>query len=121
LQTRWLDRSGAHHQLAADRIINCTGPSSDLASASDPLLSNLRDRGLLRNDALKLGLDTNHLGQIIGSDGKAVPGLFAAGPLTRGTFWEITAVPDIRRQVGALARLLADSYRKSANVSQAAS
>ena len=29
--------------------------------------------------------------------------LFALGPLTRGVFWEITAIPDIRRQSETLA------------------
>jgi len=31
----------------------------------------------------------------------------AAGPVTKGAFWEMTAVPDIRRQCEALARHLA--------------
>ena len=33
--------------------------------------------------------------------------LFALGPLTRGTFWETTGVPEIREQGRALARRLA--------------
>jgi uncharacterized NAD(P)/FAD-binding protein YdhS len=36
--------------------------------------------------------------------------LYAVGPLTRGAFWEITAVPDIRHQVWALARRLAGAH-----------
>lgn len=31
----------------------------------------------------------------------------AAGPVTKGAFWEMTAVPDIRRQCEVLARHLA--------------
>lgn len=35
--------------------------------------------------------------------------LYAVGPLTRGAFWEITAVPDIRGQAAAVAaELLAE-------------
>jgi uncharacterized NAD(P)/FAD-binding protein YdhS len=37
--------------------------------------------------------------------------LFASGPLTRGAFWEIAAVPDIRRQCAALASHVAGLLR----------
>jgi uncharacterized NAD(P)/FAD-binding protein YdhS len=33
----------------------------------------------------------------------ASPRLYAVGPPTRGAFWEITAVPDIRRQCAEVA------------------
>ena len=33
-----------------------------------------------------------------------LPGLFAVGPLTRGAFWEITSVPDIRSQAAGAAQ-----------------
>jgi uncharacterized NAD(P)/FAD-binding protein YdhS len=33
--------------------------------------------------------------------------LFAVGPVTKGAFWEITAVPDIRRQCELLSDYLA--------------
>ena len=33
--------------------------------------------------------------------------LFAVGPVTKGTFWEMTAVPDIRRQTEKVAEYLA--------------
>jgi uncharacterized NAD(P)/FAD-binding protein YdhS len=32
--------------------------------------------------------------------------LFAVGPVTKGAFWEITAVPDIRRQTEKMAEYL---------------
>src|SRR4030095_1711902 len=36
--------------------------------------------------------------RLIGPDGRANDRLFAVGPITKGTFWETTAVPDIRVQ-----------------------
>jgi uncharacterized NAD(P)/FAD-binding protein YdhS len=42
---------------------------------------------------------------VIGAGAAADGRLYAVGPLTRGTFWEIVAVPDIRGQ----ARRVADS------------
>jgi uncharacterized NAD(P)/FAD-binding protein YdhS len=41
---------------------------------------------------------------LIGRDGRPAPDLFAVGPVTRGAFWEITAVPDIRHQAVQVAR-----------------
>jgi uncharacterized NAD(P)/FAD-binding protein YdhS len=44
--------------------------------------------------------------------------LFAVGPVTKGAFWEMTAVPDIRQQceqlAQGLARLLASAPRPGA-------
>jgi uncharacterized NAD(P)/FAD-binding protein YdhS len=33
--------------------------------------------------------------------------MFAAGPATRGTFWEVDAIPEIRRQAAGIAATLA--------------
>ena len=57
---------------------------------------------------LGLGLDVDSVGRVIGSNGQPTPTLYAVGPLTRGTWWEITAVPDIRVQVAQVAAALAE-------------
>jgi uncharacterized NAD(P)/FAD-binding protein YdhS len=44
------------------------------------------------------------------SQGRASSRLHAIGPMTRGAFWEINAVPDIRRQAWTLARRLTHSH-----------
>lgn len=62
--------------------------------------------GLARSDPLRLGLDVDLNSAVIGRKGKASGKLFAVGPVTRGTFWEIVAVPDIRIQCADLARHL---------------
>jgi len=77
-----------------------------LRRSDDPLLRQLFESGQVRSDAGRLGLDVNLRCEAIGVDGRANPRLLALGPLTRGTFWEINAVPDIRVQAWTLARRL---------------
>ena len=80
------------------QVINCTGPRGDLGRVDDPLLSSLLAAGLVRPDACGLGVDVDSRSRLIGSSGEAADSLFAVGPLTRGKFYEITSVPDIRLQ-----------------------
>ena len=96
--------------LCADRIVNCTGPESDLARAGSPLVDDLLAQGLVRSDAHRLGFDVEPSGRVRGADGTVRSGLFAIGAITKGEAWEIVAVPDIRRQVWDLARLLANAH-----------
>jgi uncharacterized NAD(P)/FAD-binding protein YdhS len=44
--------------------------------------------------------------------------MFALGPVTRGTFWEIVAVPDIRLYCGRLANHLSAAMRESVHASE---
>jgi uncharacterized NAD(P)/FAD-binding protein YdhS len=44
---------------------------------------------------------------VIDRSGKPSAKLFAIGPLTRGKFWEIVAIPDIRVQCAELAQPIA--------------
>lgn len=88
------------------RVINCTGPSGQIASCPDPLLRHLLARGWVRQDALGLGIDVDRQGQVQDAAGAAQPSLLAVGPMTRAEGWEIVAVPDIRRQVWDVARRL---------------
>jgi uncharacterized NAD(P)/FAD-binding protein YdhS len=107
---RWRPRGRRDEQtLAVARIINCTGPGANLAGTSDPLLRSLLDGGLVRTDELGLGLDVAADGRTLDADGQADGRLYAVGPLTRGAFWEIVAVPDIRNQIACLAAQLTAS------------
>lgn len=94
-------------RLAAQRVVNCSGPNCDYGRIAEPLIRTLLGRGLARPDALQLGLDVTPDCALRDAEGRASDRLFAVGPVTRGTFWEITSVPDIRRQCEALAAHLA--------------
>ena len=58
-------------------------------------------RGLLRQDALSLGLEVEP------DRLEAAPGLHVLGPPTRAALWEATAVPELRAQAARVAELLA--------------
>jgi uncharacterized NAD(P)/FAD-binding protein YdhS len=101
--------NGQLRELKVDRVINCTGPDSDLRRQKSPLLNDLLNQRLARTDELFLGLDTAPDGSLIGADGVASDFLFTLGPLRKGNLWETTAVPEIRVQAAELAVRLASS------------
>ena len=78
--------------------INCTGPLGSMARSEDPLLRGLLGSGLARVDRLGMGLDVDGRSRVEGA-----ARAWAVGPLTKGRFWEIVAVPDSRHQVAAVA------------------
>jgi uncharacterized NAD(P)/FAD-binding protein YdhS len=100
--------------VQAARIINCAGPESDFGRIRDPLVRRLLDKGLVRPDPLSLGLDVTQNCALLDRDGAISRRLFAVGPVTKGTFWEMTAVPDIRQQAEFLAGQLAALVRPQA-------
>lgn len=93
-------------RLRADAVVNCTGPLFDIERADNPLLAALRCRGLVASDPLHLGLACTPAGEVLGSDGRRVPGLFTVGPPRKGVLLETTAIPEIRVQAAEVAGLL---------------
>ena len=103
----WRPRGGDKaERLTVARIVNCTGPEANLRGTADPLLRSLFERGMVRPDPLGIGIDVDRSSRVVAADGKAHSTLHALGPLTRGAFWEIVAVPDIRVQAWDVARQL---------------
>lgn len=99
------------HQMSTEtievaRIYDCTGISADRSNSSNPLVRSLVNRGIAKPDPLRIGLDVTSDCAVIDNSGIASGRLFAVGPLTRGTFFEIEAIPDIRIQCATLAELL---------------
>lgn len=108
VKVAWRPRGSNEEQpFPVRRIINCTGPHGDLLRTREPLLHLLLASGRVRPDRHRLGIDVNSRGETVGADGQSNPRLLAIGPMTRGAFWEVVAVPDIRVQAWALARRLA--------------
>jgi uncharacterized NAD(P)/FAD-binding protein YdhS len=87
--------------VAAARVINCTGPRSDMDRLAFPMLADLRRRGLIAPDRLGLGIETQD-SAAQNSAGHVSPWLYALGPLTRPTWWEVVAVPEINAQIDRL-------------------
>ncbi|MDX8467718.1 FAD/NAD(P)-binding protein [Mesorhizobium sp. VK23B] len=92
--------------LEVARIYDCMGIARDISRTSNSLLRSLVERGLARPDPLRLGLDVTARCELIAADGTVSSKLLAVGPLTRGTFFEIDAIPDIRVQCARLAKQL---------------
>jgi uncharacterized NAD(P)/FAD-binding protein YdhS len=93
--------------IEAARVINCVGPGADYDRIPDPLIRTLLRDGVVRPDAFLLGLDVTANCALLNRDGAISRRLFAVGPVTKGTFWEMVAVPDIRRQAEELAQYMA--------------
>jgi uncharacterized NAD(P)/FAD-binding protein YdhS len=93
-------------ELHVARVVNCSGLARDVTKVTDPLLQSLLREGIARPDPLRLGLDVTPKGALRGKDGTASERLFTVGTLTRGIFWEVTAVPELRRQCETVARHL---------------
>jgi uncharacterized NAD(P)/FAD-binding protein YdhS len=81
-----------------NRLINCTGPNSDPNKTHDPLVENLIASRQARATSIGIGLDVDERNRVRDNDGTAQPSLFAMGALTRGRWWEITAIPEISQQ-----------------------
>ena len=81
-----------------DYVFNCTGPLGDISRTRDPLIRNILDSGLAAPDELAIGLDVDDRSRA-GSTGR----LWAMGTLSKGRYWEMIAVPDIRNQAAAVA------------------
>ncbi|TFI56683.1 FAD-dependent oxidoreductase [Sphingomonas parva] len=111
IEVSWRRRgSTTPEALRADRIINCTGPQGDLLRATDPLLATLVERGTIRPDPLRLGIDVDAQARTVDAEGNPNDWLLALGPMTRGSCWEIVAVPDIRIQTWSVARRLSNAH-----------
>ena len=90
-----------------DSIILCSGASRNIGD--NPLIANMVDQRLAQADDVSLGLRVDELSRLIDARGATQPDLFAFGPITRGTFGEMTGAPDILRQVERVVPILTDA------------
>jgi uncharacterized NAD(P)/FAD-binding protein YdhS len=100
--------SGAHVEVDAGLVINCTGPLSSVRSSKDPLVRQMVLNDLIRPDALDLGVEVDDDHRLAGCTNA-----FAIGPMTRGRYWEITAVPDIRVQAAEIAQAISRASQEA--------
>lgn len=109
---------GAAETLTVAKVINCTGPRSDLSGLEIPLWADLARKGLIAPDALGLGLETLDCAVLDGG-GEVSTWLHALGPLTRPAWWEIVAVPEITAQVDGLTHRLAEDQVATPSLQEA--
>jgi len=96
-------KDGREEVLTVSRIVNCTGPDTNLRRVKIPLIENLVESHLTDYDPLGMGLMVDDLGAT------STPGLYALGPVCRGCRWETTAAPEIRVQAETIAREICHS------------
>jgi uncharacterized NAD(P)/FAD-binding protein YdhS len=92
------------------RLIDCTGLGEDPFQSDNPLIAALLARGSARADPLGIGLDISEDYALIDKSSRPSARVRAVGPLARATFWECTAIPDIRVQCQDLAGIIAKEY-----------
>jgi len=73
-------------------------------------MRSLISQGLARADPLGIGIDIAPDLAVLSRDGIPSDRIFALGPLTRASFWECTAVPDIRLQCRSLASRIVQDW-----------
>jgi uncharacterized NAD(P)/FAD-binding protein YdhS len=92
--------------IFVERVVNCTGPSSDVRRVGDALLDSLLAAGRMVPDAHRLGVEVAEDGALLDASGTPSPALFLVGPLLKARDWEATAVPELRVHAARLAELL---------------
>ncbi|UTY56564.1 FAD/NAD(P)-binding protein [Massilia sp. erpn] len=82
--------------LRVARVINCTGPAGP-AACGNALVRQLLEAGLLRADALGLGIEVGPGCAVRDAAGRCSRVLYYIGPWLKADYWEAIAVPELRR------------------------
>jgi len=98
--------------ISANRLIDCTGLQGDIRRVSDPLISALLERRMIRQGAHGIGIDTDGRGAVVAQDGQVDARLYTLGSARIGQLWESVAVPELRLQAAALARHIIEQMHR---------
>ena len=98
-----MNSDGIARQLTVQRIINCTGPETNITRSANELLRTLAQKGTICPGPFNLGINTDPDGCIITADGVRKPNMFVVGGNLKGILWESTAVPELRHQAKKMA------------------
>jgi uncharacterized NAD(P)/FAD-binding protein YdhS len=93
-------------ELKAAFLVNASGAEVFSEGKSSLLYESLIKLGKVKRDIFSLGVNCTPVGEVYDSNDKIVEGLFAAGPPTRGSLWESTAVPEIAKQASDIANAI---------------
>ena len=102
---------GTTERRAFDAVVLCTGPGNPLDT--DPLVGDLLAAGLVRPDAVGLGLAVDAESRLCDRHGGLHATFRAFGPVTRGSLGEMTGAPDIVRHIERIAPGLLGALRSS--------
>ena len=99
--------TGATVRLRNAWVVNCTGPGQAAAGLAGAMAA----AGLVRADALGLGLETDAVNRAVSAGGVASEDLFVAGPPARAAHGELMGLPQVTRQPRAVAAAIAARLR----------
>lgn len=97
---------GGESTESYDLVIQTVGLNTDTQRTEHRLVRQLVVDGLVQPDPLGMGFRAVPDGHLLDGNGKARPNLFAIGSMLRGTLWESTAIPEIRKQAQNVANML---------------
>ncbi len=80
-----------------DLVVSCVGPTHDVAKLENPFIQSLLARGFAEAHPTRLGFVVGEDNRFI-CDGRATPGVYLIGPLSRGACGDIVGAPEISRQ-----------------------
>ncbi len=107
IRVTYIDKNGIINSLDVARVINCTGPESDLGKLDGHFLHSAFNYQIISQDELKLGISTDiKTYRVKKSDGNSYPNLYTIGTNLKGELWESTAVNELRGQTEHLAKRL---------------
>jgi uncharacterized NAD(P)/FAD-binding protein YdhS len=92
--------------LMVDYIVNCTGPTN-FTKGHPACMESLVREGVLSFDRYGMGLKVDTACKV------ADAFVWGIGPMCRGTFWETTAIPEIRNQAQSIASSIVKAFSLS--------
>ncbi len=96
-------RDKSVRSVKIDYVINCTGPSNNYTGYGNQLIRSLLKKGWMKQDELRLGIETGYNGEILTTEETHLPNAYAIGPLRKAAEWESTAIREIKIQAEQLA------------------
>lgn len=100
-------------KILVSRVINCTGPESNITKSSSSLLKNCLRKGIISQDELNLGINADpSFYNVLNSKGEKLENVFTLGSNLRGELWESTAVNELRSQADTLADFILSKHKK---------
>ena len=93
-------------ELRVSRVINCTGPQTDITRFNSPLYQSALKKNIVSPDEMRLGIHASPEGAIHSGKSSLNGKIFTIGTLLKGQLWESTAVPELRVQADRMAEML---------------
>lgn len=104
LTLRLKTRKGDSQSHQLDYLIVTTGPAHADLTDSQPLLSQLRQQGLIKPDALHLGIAVDAHSHVLNAEDGAEARILISGPAARGRFGELMGLPQVADHAVAVAQ-----------------